>query len=254
MKKFALLGYNIDYSLSPKIHAAAFAFLGVSAEYTLISVSPRELESALPRLYGLDGFNVTQPHKTAVAPYLGGRACTGPVNTVVNNSGKLIGYGTDGLGFTASLGKELNGIPPKKALVLGAGGTAQIIAAELKKTGCEVFIENRTKQRAEELAANTGVKAGLPSGYTDLVVNCTSAKSGGFVLPAIETGARTLFFDTNYIATPFKDFAKCGGFRFAGGTDMLIYQAIAAEEIFLGIRFSDKQKTNLYKVMRSAVK
>ncbi|MDR2202459.1 MAG: shikimate dehydrogenase [Clostridiales bacterium] len=254
MKKFALLGYNIDYSLSPAIHGAAFAALGIDAEYSLISVAPSGLADALVRLKTLDGFNVTKPHKTAVIPFLDQNSGGAAVNTVVNSGGVLKGYNTDGAGFMSSLTKESGGAAFVSALILGAGGTAVTIAAALKTAGARVFIVNRTPQKAGELARLTGAEAAIPDCAVGLVVNCTSQRSGEFVMPPVTLAQNALFFDANYVETPFKAYAKSRGARFCDGLDMLIYQAIAAEELFLDVRFTSAETTKIYNTMRSAIK
>ena len=81
MLKLGLLGKDIGYSLSPKIHADYYKLRGVDAEYRLIDTD--DLAEALPVLRRMDGFNVTKPYKQAIIPYID-FLCTdaGAVNTV----------------------------------------------------------------------------------------------------------------------------------------------------------------------------
>ena len=138
----------------------AFQEAGINAVYAAFHVRPEELGDAVRgiRALGYRGINVTIPHKVEVMQYLDeideGARIVGAVNTIVNESGKLIGYNTDGIGYVRSL-KEETGIElkGKSVLLLGAGGAARGVAYALAKEGASrIYIANRTKERALELA------------------------------------------------------------------------------------------------------
>ena len=89
------------------------------------------------RALGIQGLNVTMPHKNAVIKYLdevdpAGKTITS-ANTILNKDGKLLGFNTDGVGALNAL--EQNGVEPKgkKVLLLGAGGAAKAIAYTLRR-------------------------------------------------------------------------------------------------------------------------
>ncbi|MFR1803450.1 MAG: hypothetical protein ACLSWS_15605 [Faecalispora jeddahensis] len=75
MKKrhFGLIGFPVGHTMSPFIHGELFRLAGIDADYTVFSVSPEGLAQPeeKERLLGLDGFNVTIPHKQAVTTLLG---------------------------------------------------------------------------------------------------------------------------------------------------------------------------------------
>lgn len=135
------------------------------------------------------GVNVTIPHKVEVMSYLDeideAARVIGAVNTIVNEGGKLIGYNTDGIGYIRSL-KEETGIDLKgrKVLMIGAGGAARGVGYALVKEGVEhIWIANRTKEKALELAASMSGfgsvsghgldEAGKLAGEAALIVNNT---------------------------------------------------------------------------------
>lgn len=178
--KLGILGYPLGYSLSPLMHAAAFRALeprGIRGAYAEYPVLPEALEPWLteqvPAL-GLDGFNVTMPHKEAVFAWIKahGRfpfpdnpqeAWIGAVNTVKVRDGTWWGYNTDATGFLDVLSRSgvrerLGGtfrLERQRVVLLGAGGSARAVAYALvwhKKIG-ELLIWNRHPHRAEVLAA-----------------------------------------------------------------------------------------------------
>lgn len=256
MKRFALLGHNISYSLSPLIHKTLYAYYGVSATYELLSVAPHELPhtvETLRREYA--GFNVTKPYKIDILPYLTvDHSGIGSVNTVAVQDGHMTGYTTDGFGFMRHLQLCYGSPAGKRCLVLGAGGVARIIVPELVKAGADVFVYNRTVARGAELAAACGAHV-----FTDerpqLIVNCTSfgLQSGENPLPEVDLSNLEFAYDTIY-SPPVTDFMQtCAKIApTENGLGMLILQAIKADEIFLKIdTMSDIQ--TLYDKIKEAV-
>ena len=256
MTKFALLGHNISYSLSPVIHQALYAHYGVSATYELLSVAPDELRQTvetLKRAYA--GFNVTKPYKIDILPYLDtDNSGIGSVNTVSVEDGRLTGYTTDGYGFMRHLQMCYGSPAGKRCIVLGAGGVARIIVPELVKAGADVCIYNRTAARGAELAAACGAHV-----FTDekpqLIVNCTSfgLQKGENPLPNVDLSRLEFAYDTIY-SPPVTDFMQtCAKVApTENGLGMLILQAIKADEIFLKIdTMSDIQI--LYEEIKEAV-
>lgn len=206
-----VFGWPVSHTLSPKMHNAAFAALGLDWAYLPLPVPPERVGDAvhgLPAL-GFAGANVTVPHKQAVLPFMDeltpdARAIAAVNTIVVRGDGSLLGHSTDGGGFLADLARLLP--PPRSdgtlrpqpwcsgetlhALVLGAGGAARAIAYALVRSGAAVLVLNRTLARAQELCH--GLAEALPdaqrgalepggweriphaAGWADLIVNCTS--------------------------------------------------------------------------------
>ena len=66
MKKYALIGYPLGHSMSPLIHDELFRIKNRESSYSLEEISPEELDGKGDFLRGLNGFNVTIPHKINV--------------------------------------------------------------------------------------------------------------------------------------------------------------------------------------------
>lgn len=158
---YGILGDPVRHSLSPRMHNAAFAALGLDAVYVPFAVPPAHLAMAVAgwRALGVRGGNVTIPHKQAIVPLLDelddfARLC-GAVNTLVRDGDRLVGYNTDGPGLVRSLLEDLDFEPDGRCLfLLGAGGAARGAALALaqRRPACLV-LANRTLARAEELRA-----------------------------------------------------------------------------------------------------
>ncbi len=188
-KVVGVWGHPVGHSRSPAMHNAALAVLGLDWVYAPFNVAPEDLPAAVAGLRALNmiGVNVTVPHKEAVLPLLDvvdeDARRIGSVNTVHNVGGVLHGSSTDGPGFLRSLegvGEQTRG---RRALVLGAGGSARAIAFALAGRGGRVQIANRTRERAEALAARvnefypgaaSATGWGVEAGEYDLLVNTTS--------------------------------------------------------------------------------
>lgn len=165
-----LIGFPLDHSLSPRLHAAALKALDLPGDYRLFPAPPaphgneaiRDLFEQMRR-GEMHGLNVTIPHKQTVIPYLDELTPTalavGAVNTIVYKAGKLIGENTDCPGFLADLTaqlesaglRELRDRTGNSALVLGAGGSARAVVFGLLQNGWQVSIAARRPEQAQEL-------------------------------------------------------------------------------------------------------
>ena len=137
-KLYGLIGFPIKHSLSPCIHNAAFSKLKVRAKYKLFELNQEQLKVFLGSLKkkNICGFNVTYPYKEEILKYLerfsAGVKEVGSANTVVvEKSGKLKGFNTDYLGFSAHM-KELS-LKPRRVAVIGAGGASKAVCFALAK-------------------------------------------------------------------------------------------------------------------------
>ncbi|MCL2370611.1 MAG: shikimate dehydrogenase [Firmicutes bacterium] len=234
MKKFGLLGYNITYSLSPKIHTEYYGAKGIDASYELVDTA--SLSSVLDRLRLMDGFNVTQPYKQEILEYIDElRTDAGAVNTVKVVNGKLIGYNTDGAGFLVHI-KELGKVADlknKATLILGAGGAATAIVPVVRAKGAMVYIHNRSVDKAKAL----GIVADISKIKPQVIINCTTlGLKGEDCLPnGIDLSKLEFAYDTIYNPpeTPFLKKAKKCGAVIANGYRMLECQAYEAIKIWL---------------------
>lgn len=240
---------------------AAFAAAGLNWRYLTIEVPPDRLADAVRgmRAFGMQGINLTIPHKVAVMPYLDEVApdaqIIGAVNTVRREGDRYIGENTDGKGFLRGV-REDAGVDPagKRVVMLGAGGAARAVATELALAGARrIVVVNRTVQRGaamvEDLRANTGADvqfAAWEGTYTvpadtDIFVNATSIGLYPDVdaMPDVDLGAAPdgmLVCDVvfNPPQTPLVKAAKARGLPVLDGLSMLVYQGVIGFELWTG--------------------
>jgi shikimate dehydrogenase len=180
MPRLGVLGWPVSHSRSPAIHNAALAALDMEGwRYQRLPVPP-ELFDETVRALGAAGFvgaNVTIPHKRAALALATGASdaamAIGAANTLsFEPSGAIVAENTDAPGLIAALDEPPRG---KRALILGAGGSARAAAWALREAGAsDVAVWNRTPARAESLARELGVRAVRKPPPADLLVNCTS--------------------------------------------------------------------------------
>ena len=238
-REFRLLGDPVEHSLSPRIHAAAFAAWGVEDRYVLSRVSARDFARQLRAAARGGGGNVTLPHKEAAAALIDrpGEAvtATGACNCFWPDSdGGIRGDNTDVGGFVRALGEWAPELRAARVLVLGAGGAARAVIHALAGLGAgRVDLWNRTADRATVLAASReGVRSleRLPhSGDYDLVVNATRlGLDESDPLPIdLAGGVARRAFDLVYSSggTAWVRHAGRLGIPARDGLSMLVYQA-----------------------------
>lgn len=186
----ATIGYPNRASRSPIMHNAGFAHLGLPLIYLAFEPREEDLEDAFRgmRALGIRFFSVTKPHKQGAMAFLDEidpvAQAIGAVNTVLNRDGKLIGYNSDWIGAADAI-EEAAPLSGKKVLLLGAGGAARAVAYGCKERGAQVYVYNRTRDRAEELAREFGLagSGGLEELAAekdwDVIVNATSVGMAG---------------------------------------------------------------------------
>ena len=184
MKRLGVLGWPVAHSRSPRMQNAALFECGLKDwHYQRLPVPPEVFEETVRGLpaAGFVGANVTIPHKEAALALADASTAAareiGAANTLTFDpeSGAVHAANTDAPGFIAALGGI--GVDPRgqTALVLGAGGSARGIVYALREAGAaRVSVWNRTRDRADALAADLGVDAAYRPQPADLLVNCTS--------------------------------------------------------------------------------
>ena len=247
---YLLLGDPVAHSRSPAIHARAFQLLGVDAVYAPARVTDVPAAIAALRALGVAGANVTIPHKQAVLGLLdkldAAAQRIGAVNCIVAREGKLHGFNTDRDGILRALG-PFSG----RAAVLGAGGSARAAVDALKP---DVTIVSRNRARAEELAAKMGVTTSGREALrdADLLVNCTPVGMDGEGMPLDPDSLRGAVLDLVYAGsrgeTPLVRAARERGLRAVDGLSVLVHQAIASLEVWLG----RSDLSHLYGALREA--
>lgn len=165
-KVAGVIGWPVSHSLSPRLHGFWLDQAGIDGTYIPLPVHPDDIHEAiraLPKL-GLRGANVTVPHKEAAlqaADHATDRARRmGAANTlVVNGDGSITADNTDGFGFVENLRSGAPAWQPTAGpvVILGAGGAARGIICALLDVGVpKIILLNRTRARAEALAADLG--------------------------------------------------------------------------------------------------
>jgi shikimate dehydrogenase len=155
-----LIGRPVEHSLSPAMHNAALAKLGLPHRYEAKETPDDQLGATLDRMRRDDvlGANVTIPHKEGalrlVDEVSDEARQIGAVNTIIVRGGRLIGDNTDRIGFRRALESAgILAITNEDVLVLGAGGAARACILELR-SGNDVLVANRSLERAERLVAS----------------------------------------------------------------------------------------------------
>jgi shikimate dehydrogenase len=240
---------------------AAFRELGLNWRYLTIEVPAGRLRDAMVgmRAFGMQGVNLTIPHKVAVIEYLDDiapdAAIIGAVNTVRREGDRLIGENTDGKGFLRGVRTDA-GVDPrnKRVVLLGAGGAARAVATELALAGAsEVLVVNRSVPRGEQMVAGLASKTRAPirfepwhgtyavPGDTDILVNATSIGLYPDVesMPAVDLrGAHPGMLVCDAVFNPPETrllrAARDRGLPVLDGLSMLVYQGVIGFELWTG--------------------
>lgn len=260
-QKLAVIGDPISHSLSPLLQNHLIAHFALPFVYEAVHVRARDLPALVARLRRgeLAGVNVTIPHKQAIIPLLDKVVYPadriGAVNTVCVMSGKLIGHNTDAVGFEHSCAKANIALSNKEILLLGAGGAAKaVVFALLAKQARTIYLCNRKRERAEHLRESlpeaergrvqvvSWEERAAIAQTVEVVINATSvgmhATQTESPLPATAFHQNMAAIDLIYnpAETLFLRQAKSTGAATLNGLPMLIYQGVAALELWSGRR------------------
>ena len=252
VKVGGIVGNPVAHSLSPVIHNAWIEAAGMDASY--VAFSPRdpagfEILVAAGRAGLLSGVNVTAPFKEqafALADEASDTARhSGSANILIFRDGDVRADSADGLGLLRALQQQAPelSLAGSSVVMLGAGGAARAAAATLAGAGAQVRIVNRTRDRAEALAADLGGSVTVAEGPAAfdgaaLVVNALSVR------PEIDFAAldpATTVMDMTYkpVVTPFLEAARAAGLVTVDGLAMLIGQAGPSFEAIFGVPAPD---------------
>ena len=250
MKKFLVVGNPIEHSLSPKLQNYWLKANKIEAIYGKLQGYEDDLKELCNSIKNgqLNGLNITVPFKKKIIPHLdvlsGHALRTQSVNTVCLNNGNVTGYNTDIDGFELSIKKLNYEVSNKKIVILGAGGVVPSIIYALKKMNAhQIYLSNRTKEKAEILKnLFEGVEVidwgALPD--FDMIINATSLglkENDKFGIDFSVTENNKLFFDVIY--NPFNtDFSEAGnkpGNKIENGLNMFLFQAQKAFSIWHNI-------------------
>jgi shikimate dehydrogenase len=180
----AVIGNPVAHSLSPAMHNAAFQATGLNYVYLAFAVSDLAgCMAGMRAMKGFRGMSVTIPHKVAVINHLDEvmpqAREVGCVNTIVNESGKLIGAITDGLGTLRAFERAGVSLDGKAILFVGTGGAARAVAFAMAGSRSPALIRvlGRTAARVKELTDDLRLVSKVPiySGNLDDICNNEAA-------------------------------------------------------------------------------
>ncbi len=247
---YGIIGHPVEHSLSPAMFEAAFKAKKIEAQYELFDIDPDKEDDLANFCYESDineikGLSVTMPFKEVIMDYCDYYDSIakqiGSVNTIKNDASNLNGYNTDATGAIQAI-QEVESPAGKKCLIIGAGGAARAIAYSLKEFGAEVYIWNRTPERAKVLAKELDIEPiefnQIQGHGFDVVVNTTpvgmSPQIEQCLLKAEHIKKEAIVMDviTNPLETELLKEAKKAGARTISGERMLLHQATGQFEIW----------------------
>lgn len=267
-RRAAVLGHPIAHSLSPVLHRAAYAALGLDGwQYDARDVTEEQLPAVIAGLDGSwAGLSLTMPLKTAVIPLLDHveplAEVVGAVNTVLVERGRsrpvLAGANTDVHGVVAALREGMasrggpdGARPVRHAVVIGAGATAASTLAALAQLGCttpRVFVRSMGRAGATMRAASRmGVEPRFePIGSgeamlaattrADVVVSTLPPRAADPWAERLPGTVEGVLLDCAYDPRPTAlgaAWARAGG-TVVGGERMLLHQATEQVRLMTG--------------------
>ena len=280
-KLCGLIGNPVGHSLSPLIHNSISEAVGIDLVYTTFKVEAEELDTAIKGAYALNiaGMNVTVPHKVECMKSLVAvdefAKEIGAVNTLVRVSGGFKGYNTDYIGLKRQLIKENIPLKDEEIVILGAGGASRAITLMVASEGAKkIYLLNRTLEKAESLAKDVNEFVGrevvvpmpisahgeLPEGkYTVIQTTSIGLAPNVDAAPIEEESfyskvknAVDIIF--NPYETKFLRLAREHGAKTSNGLKMLLYQGVAAYELWNDTTISEEVQDMVLTRMEEARK
>lgn len=263
-KQFGLLGKTLSHSFSPQIQSVIMDVINLNGTYTLIERQEHEIQ-ALFEDFQWDGMNVTIPYKVTVMPFCDKITPEakeiGAVNTIQKKKGAFIGHNTDYSGIETTLKKQGVNINHQRVVILGNGGASQAAKVYAKHYGAsEIVVVSRRAGETDDSAIqmiNYDTLNQLKAGY--LLINATPVgmypRMNATPIDATVSSRFEHVFDmiynpleTQLLAQCRKTAQSCGN-----GLNMLIYQAIRAQEIWNQITISTEACDQIVKKVTERV-
>lgn len=256
-----LIGTGIQRSMSPALHEEEGRHHGLRVHYQLVDlgragVGPEALPELMRavRAMGFAGLNITYPCKQAVIPLLDAlseeASAIGAVNTVVREGDRLVGYNTDGSGWSWGFRRALADADLSRVVLLGAGGAGSACADAVLRLGArQLVIVDREHSRAASLAdrlnqlfgdrrASAAETTAALHGATGLIqaTPVGMAQFPGTPLPERLLRPSLWVSEIVYVPleTPLLQAARRIGCRSADGGHMNVGQALGAFKLFTG--------------------
>jgi shikimate dehydrogenase len=261
VKRLVVVGFPLDHSLSPVMHNAALAELGLDDEYNYeaMPLSSDALQGLVESIskHEIEGANITLPYKTKVMRYMSTISseglAVGAVNTLHRENGLVIGSNTDIRGFIEAIREKGINSRGLSATILGAGGAAKSVAYALAEAGAiKLGIFNRSLGAASRLALEisqnrpvdvradrTPTKEDLEE--SDLLINCTPVGMAGHSIDEspleqskLSSGLVVMDLVYNPLYTRLLREAQDAGCKTIDGVGMLVYQGAVGFELWTG--------------------
>jgi 3-dehydroquinate dehydratase/shikimate dehydrogenase len=252
-----ITGYPLTVTYSPSLFNTVFKIENTDAVYVPFPTDSIAAFLELAKAMGVSGASVTVPYKEAVLPYLSAQSDSvrsiGACNTITYNAQGWDGTNTDAMGFSGSLLSfiEKKNLKNKRITIVGAGGVAHAVASEVHRLEGRALILNRNVVRAKELAAQYHFAwdaldyhaVDHIKKYADIIIQTTSVgmepNVGVDPIAFYQFSGREVVMDLIYEPEQTKclERAAQAGCQVINGYDMLIRQAQAQYERFLGKEF-----------------
>ena len=274
-KLMGLIGNPVEHTLSPVIHNTIAENMNENMVYVPFPVAD-DIESAIKGAYalGIQGMNITVPYKSDVIPFLAKldeeAEIIGAVNTLVRTENGYKGYNTDLLGLYRAILSEGIEVRGSRVIIVGAGGAARAAAFMCAFNKAEhVVILNRTVEKAERIVNEVKEKTGFAAMEAKAITDYHSIEGEGYlVLQATKVGlypkteespiTDEVFFKKaavvyDLIYTPqqtmFMRLAQGQGVAAYNGLKMLLYQGVAAYEMWNQVSVPDTVVEKVYQAL-----
>jgi len=256
---YGIIGSPMEHTLSPIMHNTAFKELGLNCVYHAFNVEKQNAERAIKGALalGFGGLNVTIPLKELALQYVNPDTWSRRIGSINTIDSKGNGYTTDGVGTVRALKEAGVRVRDSNVLMLGAGGAAKSIAAQLLTEGARVLVANRTKSRAvilaekmvtENISCGCGDieplgldKVNSVIGEAQVLINTTSVGMNGVaegqtLVRAEQMHKDLVVFDIVYspLETELLKEARKAGCMTIDGLKMLVHEGAAAFKIWTG--------------------
>lgn len=248
MDFYGVLGEKLPHSISPEIHEKIFELLNIKGAYKIFEVDKEDLSKVSDSLKVLKikGTNVTIPYKQDIMKYLDfiseEAEKIGAVNTIYLKDGKLSGYNTDYFGFGTIIDRNDVKVKDETAMVLGTGGASKAVVTYLLDKGIKklylVSRNEKSKSDYNDARVEYTTYEKIKNIKGEILVNTTPVgmypKSG--VSPVGEEVVNNFNTLIDIIYNPrMTEFLQIGqklNKKICGGLEMLVGQAVKAEEIW----------------------
>jgi shikimate dehydrogenase len=243
--RYGLIGKNIQYSKSPKIHEFMAKKLNIDLRYDLFDID----ESDIPHLFKhlrnnvFKGFNVTIPFKQIMMKHVDVLTSKAKrikaVNTIYLKDGKIVGDNTDYDGFLGLIKMSKINVENQKIFILGTGGAAKAAYVVLTDLGADVTVVTRNTNNIDPMFNKVVTYNKLFSDQVDIYVQATPIGTYPKVTESVlnqslVAGKTVIELIYNPPITQIMKYAS----KSYGGVNMLILQALKSEEIWFNQKIS----------------